>query len=367
MPFPRIAVFEEKDFPTYGVSAQLVTRNIVNDLKAAGFEIEVLGSAALADADQFNAAHFAALVLPQGNTFPKVAFANLRKFHKERGSLITTGIPFTHPVISRDGAFVDTGHEDAPARFGESGIGVGGFAGPGKTTAPATISPGDPLRLKGVVTETPLPRPAPQWLDPKSLPKGVRLIPALGDAARPLVALVVHESGPFAGAVGAWTYRLGQRDRELYESQQLVTRATVAALAQSEKLSKAEAALAFKKLDALPRPKVYANITLPKVPRTYNTSQRHAIVFLQPHAIAVPPEPAHHGPERKRGEIGSQLFQLRRHVRARKVRRLRSRDPEHRCLRCDEMVQPTLVEARRIEATGEIRVLPSDKLGANVA
>ncbi|MCX6365572.1 MAG: GxGYxYP family putative glycoside hydrolase [Armatimonadetes bacterium] len=273
MIFPRVAVFEERDFPTYGVSAQLTPRNIVHDLKAAGFEAELLDSAALADPSQFHAKRFAALILPQGNTFPKVAFANLRQFHQDKGSLITSGIPFTHPVIRKDGAFVDTGHEDAPARFGESGIGVGGFAGPGKTTAPATITTGDPLRLKGIVTETPLPRPAPQWLDTKSLPKGVRLIPALGDAARPLVALIVHESGPFAGAVDAWTYRLGQRDREGYESQQLVVRATVAALAQAGKLSAREATHAFRRLDSLPRPAVYSDVVLPTVPRRYPTFQ----------------------------------------------------------------------------------------------
>ncbi|WP_309710287.1 GxGYxYP domain-containing protein [Armatimonas sp.] len=273
MSFPRVAVFFEADFPIYGVSAQLTPRNIVHDLKAAGFEAELLDSAALADAGRFTAQRFAALILPQGNTFPKVAFANLKKFHQERGSLITSGIPFTHPVIRKDGAFVDTGHEDAPARFGENGIGVGGFAGPGKTTAPATIAPGDPLRLKGIVTETPLPRPAPQWLDPRSLPKGVRCIPALGDAARPLVALVVHESGPFSGAVDAWTYRLGQRDREGYESQQLIVRATVAALAQAGKLSASETTSAFRRLDALPRPAVYTDIVLPSVPRRYSTFQ----------------------------------------------------------------------------------------------
>jgi hypothetical protein len=273
MSFPRVAVFEERDFPTYGVSAQLAPRNIVHDLKAAGFEAELLDSAALADPRRFHAKRFAALILPQGNTFPKMAFANLRQFHEDKGSLITSGIPFTHPVIRKDGAFVDTGHEDAPARFGESGIGVGGFAGPDKTTAPATIATGDPLRLKGIVTETLLPRPAPQWLDPQSLPQGVRLIPALGDAARPLVALVVHESGPFAGAVDAWTYRLGQRDREGYESQQLVVRATVAALAQAGKLSASEAASAFRRLDAMPRPAVYSDVVLPTVPRRYPTFQ----------------------------------------------------------------------------------------------
>ena len=127
--FPKVAVFDEPGFPTYGISAQLTARNLVHDLRAAGFEAELLDSAALADAGGFNAQRFAALILPQGNTYPQIAFANIRKFHQEKGSLITSGIPFTHPIVRKNGAFVDTGHDDNLARFGENGVGVGGFAG----------------------------------------------------------------------------------------------------------------------------------------------------------------------------------------------------------------------------------------------
>lgn len=270
---PRIAVFDEPTFPAYGTNAQLIGAFIGEDLRRIGFTVELLGCDALADPTRFNSTLFSALILPQGNTYPEAAFENLRQFHREKGSLITTGIPFTHPVARRGSEWNDRGHRDEPARFGNDGIGVGGFAGPGKSVAPATIAPGDPLKLKGIVTEVAQPRPAPQWLDPKSLPNGVRLIPALGDPKRPLVALVVHESGPFAGAVDAWAYRLTQRDRELYESQQLVARATVAALTLKGAVSKSESKALFAKLDALPRPKVYANLTLPKVPRRYPTFQ----------------------------------------------------------------------------------------------
>jgi hypothetical protein len=114
-------------------------------------------------------------------------------------------------LSQRGDRFLDLGHEDAPARWGSDGIGIGGFAGPGNPDKPAPgyVSPGDPLKLsrlfsgRAVVPQ----RPAPQWLDPASVPKGVKIVPAVGEPSRPLVALVVHENGAFKGAVDAWTFR----------------------------------------------------------------------------------------------------------------------------------------------------------------
>lgn len=270
---PKIAIYHEPSFPLNTVSAQLEVTRLADDLRAAGIEVELLDTAALADSPRFNTTRFSALILPHGNNYPEWAFDFLRAFHQLQGSLITTGIPFTHPVVRRGNEWVDLGHQDAPARYGGGGIGLAGFGGPGKTVAPATIATGDPLRLKGIVTETAVPRPAPQWLDPKSLPKGVRLIPALGEPDRPLVALLVHEAGNFKGSVDAWTYRLSQRDREGYEARQLIARATVMVLALKGALTESEKERAFAKLDALPRPAVYTNIVLPKVPRRYATFQ----------------------------------------------------------------------------------------------
>ena len=264
----RIAIYHEPGFPPNTVSPQLEINRLAEDLRTTGIEVELLDTAGLDDLSRFSG-----LILPYGNNYPERAFDNLRAFHQRQGSLITTGIPFTHPVVRRGSEWVDLGHQDAPSRYGVGGIGLGGFGGPGKTSAPATIPPADPLRLKGIVTEVAVPRPAPQWLDPKSLPQGVRLIPALGDPKRPLVALLVHEAGSFKGAVDAWTYRLSQRDREGYESRQLVARATVMVLALKGALTESEKERAFATLAALPRPTAYKNVVLPNVPRRYATFQ----------------------------------------------------------------------------------------------
>ncbi|MBC8135015.1 MAG: hypothetical protein H8F28_03905 [Fibrella sp.] len=194
------------------------------------------------------------------------------------GSIDGKPVSLANADLARPGdAFLDLGHQEAPALWGPNGIGVGGFAGPSTPSSPtsAQISPGDPLRLTPLFSGRPAAtsRAAPQWLDPQSLPGGVRVVPAMGTAQRPLVALVVQEKGAFQGAVDAWTYRVPEGDREDYYTPQVIARATVAALARRGLLSKPKETVAFRSLNALPRPVVYTNLTLPKVARRYATFQ----------------------------------------------------------------------------------------------
>lgn len=441
----RVAVFAQTGFPYYGVSTLAAPKQIAEDLRAAGLAADLLDANALARPDRLSAKRYAAVILPYGNTFPADAFANLRRFHLAGGSLVTTGIPFTHPAARRTaqgwsptprwgtsvqlaprqgprpGAsairlwteeqdwtgisstrfpvrpgdrvsvsialrqtapprttaakageeaperpvrpednlyvrffdargrylkqqgvtlasassawqtlrasatapaeaaqadlsvqtrrpggrflladfaarvgdrpvalanadlsrlgdeFLDLGHQDAPALWGPNGIGVGGFAGPGDPNrpAPARISPGDPLRLSPLFANGPAApqRPAPQWLNPASVPAGVRIVPAVGERARPLLALLIHEKDAFRGAVDAWTQRPPDGDREEYHTRQILARATVAVLARRGLLGKTKQTAAFRALDTLPRPVVYANLTLPSQARRYETFQ----------------------------------------------------------------------------------------------
>lgn len=432
----RVAVFAQPGFPFYGVNPSVAPQQIAADLRAAGLGADLLDADALAQPDRFNAQRYAAVVLPYGNTYPVDAFANLRGFHRAGGSLITTGIPFTHGAarravrdwdatpnwgpavhlapgsgprpganalrirtdtdrwtgvssprfaaragdvvnasvavrdagsaplppakspaddqllvrfydargtfLSQQGtligpapqvwktfsvrvtspprgaradlslqmnrggrrflaadfaarvnerpvslpnadlsqtraAFLDLGHEDAPARWGPNGIGIGGFAGPGNPDrpTPVRVSPGDPLRLARLFAGRPVvpQRPAPQWLDPASVPKGVRIVPAVGEPARPLVALVVHENDAFKGAIDAWTFRAAEGEREAFDTRQLLARATVAALARRGLLSPAKQTVAFRAFDKFTLPRVYANLTLPAPARRYATFQ----------------------------------------------------------------------------------------------
>ncbi|MBC8141031.1 MAG: hypothetical protein H7Y38_06275, partial [Armatimonadetes bacterium] len=222
---------------------------------------------------------YAALVLSYGNTYPDEAFANLRNFHRRGGSFITTGVPFTHPVrrvAAPDGSnrreWRDLGHTDTAARFGADGIGVGGFTG-GGAGFPVTIPEGDPWHLRGVVTPAPSIAPMPQWLDPASLPTGARIVPALGDAKRPLAALLVHTGGNFAGAVDAWTMRGYTPDRDDYETRQIIARASVAVLEKRGVLDAAQKEAALQRLDDLPRPTIYTDLVLPTPKRAYPTLQ----------------------------------------------------------------------------------------------
>ncbi|MDX1932648.1 MAG: GxGYxYP family putative glycoside hydrolase [Capsulimonadales bacterium] len=433
---PRVAVFAQPDFPYYGVNSQVTPERIAEDLRAAGIAADLCDGAALSDANRMNARRYTTVILPYGNTFPVEAFTNLRRFHREGGSLTLTGIPFTHPaerlsakewdatpgwgqdlrvvtgdavpdgggraavrvrvgeerwtgltsarfpvlprqsvearvsarevtprttdvsggegrqddlfirffdgqgkyleqtgvmmnapsgrwaafrgratvpanavaadvsaqlhrtgrqillkdfVVTVDGkavplpnadfarrgaAYVDLGHDGDRALWTATGIGVGGFAGPDTDGKPVRVSAGDPFRLSGVLKESTATFQRAQWLDPASVPSGVRVIPAVGDRRRPVMALIVHENDAFRGAVDAWTYFVPEAgDREEYETRQAIVRGTIAALERKGRLNRAQARRAFAALDARPRPPVYAGLVLPEVPRRYETFQ----------------------------------------------------------------------------------------------
>lgn len=269
----RVAIFFERDFPRYGVGWAAAPPVLKSDLKRAGIYADILDIAALSDPRRFNARVYSALLLLDGNTYPDAAFGNLQAFHRAGGSFVLTGIPFTHPVALKNGKLSDLGHRNDTALWGASGIGVGGFAGPDRNLLPVRVAKGDPWRLKGVGTETNKPGSNPQWLDPKSVPAGVELVPAIGDARRPIAALLVQKAGQFAGAVDAWTYRVEGGERESYDVRQLLGRATVSVLERKGALDKRQTQRAFAAYDAIPSPKVYAGVVLPEVKRGYETLQ----------------------------------------------------------------------------------------------
>jgi hypothetical protein len=95
----RVAIFFEPGFPFYNATPFTSPRAIAQNLKAIGFEADLLDVEALSGS-RFNVARYDALILPYGNTFPQAAFKNLQAFHHNRGALILSGIPFTHPVAN---------------------------------------------------------------------------------------------------------------------------------------------------------------------------------------------------------------------------------------------------------------------------
>ncbi len=166
--------------------------------------------------------------------------------------------------------WTDLGHNSAPALFGPDGIGVGGFTG-GLVPGALAVAPGDPLRLAPLRLGWPRDQ-ITQWLDPASLPRADTLIPALGSADQPVAALIIHHAAPFGGAVDVWTYR-GPDDGRLGLTETLLERGVVAALRARSLLSSSQAQARFAALDSLPKPPVFADLTLPVPPRPYPTLQ----------------------------------------------------------------------------------------------
>ena len=417
---PRVAVFFDVGFPFYNVSPLVSPRSIATALRACGIKPDLLDTSALSSSARLNSHTYAAVVLPYGNTYPEAAFDNLKAFHRGGGSLILSGVPFTHPVvrlgaekwtpnqswsantrlileahsgqsavqlsgvpddwvgvssgrhrvqpgqsvratawtqnvsgtdagndwlyirfygvgssfISQAGARIpvekqwqqvtansvapenavefdispqirsagrvvriddvsasvagqpvilanagfetpgndwsDTGHNDSAARFGPQGIGVGSFAD--QPTDEVSIAPDDLLGLKALGRVWPR-DPNLQVVDVAALPEGIQFKPLLLEGKKPTAALLIHRSGPFKGAVDAWTNHPDTGDLKAYDTEQFLTRATVAALIEKKALPASRRASAFAALLKLPKPKIYAGIKLPVVPRSYATLQ----------------------------------------------------------------------------------------------
>lgn len=420
---PRVAVFDEPGFPFYNASPLISPRGIAANLRQAGVQTDTLSADDLANPRRLNARSYAALVMPYGNTFPQLAFSNLQAFHRQSGSLILSGVPFTHPAarlsargwsanpgwnssvravpqahsgqlalellgpesdwvgvnserlsvraghkvtvlawtqtlkgmeeagkegdwvyvrfyaagggyISQAGARItpgapwhritatvtaparaarfdiapqvrssgrlvrldditasvggraiaignagfespgrdwnDLGHSDAAPLFGAGGIGVGTFVD--RPTAAVTIASGDLLGLGSLLRSWPQDGDL-QAIDTAKLPRGVQVKPALLEGGRPVTALLVHRAGPFRGAVDAWVNLPGTQDLDAFYTEQVLARATIAALIEKKRLPAARRAPAFATLASLPRPRVFANIALPTRGRAYSTFQ----------------------------------------------------------------------------------------------
>jgi hypothetical protein len=268
----RVAVFYAPGFPVVNQTALISPQEIAADLKKAGVMADLLDAQALADPARLNIANYAAVVLPYGNTYPQAAFANLRVFHQAGGSLVLSGVPFTHAVTrGADGGWSDTGHDSAPALFGPGGMGVGGFRD--GQAGPAAIAEGDPLGLTPLKLDWGDGHDS-QALDPATLPADTRVVPILVAGGQPITALVIN--GPERhGAIDVWTNNAVQGDDALvaYASVQLITHGIVAVLARQGLLSDSQKTHALASLDAEPRPQIDADLTLPTPPRPYPTLQ----------------------------------------------------------------------------------------------
>ena len=71
-----------------------------------------------------------------------------------------------------------------------------------------------------------------QPIDVASLPPEVEVKPLLLEGTKPVAALLIHRGGAFKGAVDAWTNHPDTGDLSAYNTEQILSRATIAALAE---------------------------------------------------------------------------------------------------------------------------------------
>lgn len=272
-PAPRVAVFRQSNFPTFNVSPTTSPKAIAEDLTAAGVKADLLDVSALADPRKFNAGRYSALVLPYGNAFPQDAYANMKAFHQSSGIFVLSGVPFTHPVVgvkNSDGtvSWEDKGHSDDPGSFGPKGIGVGTFGA--DVRDPVVIAPGDPLRIASLGRVW---TGDAQVIDTAKLPSEDVVTPILTQGGLPVAAIIEHNVPEYRGAIDVWTHHPASGDLDAYDNEQLMVRGTMAALAKKGLVTQDQIRLADSRLKAVALPKLYTDITLPDIPRAYETYQ----------------------------------------------------------------------------------------------
>jgi hypothetical protein len=236
-----VFVFGEVHFPKSGSAAPVSAKKTVAALRQAGVEAHAIDANGLESPSFLEDAASSVLVLASGNVFPKAAFANLREFHRKGGSLVMSGVPFSHPCEQLAGKWTDLGHQNFFAH-GDHGIGTGGF----KSAQPAQKwelqAPESPLALpqkwfSGMEGRT-------QWLDVGSLDPRDEVVPLFsnvkaGQAPQPAAALIRHRCETFSGACDVWLGHLlgGEDERDVFLATQLLTRGVLWCLHEKRQLS----------------------------------------------------------------------------------------------------------------------------------
>ena len=251
-------VFGEPNFPRLGSAVGLSARGIVASLRQHGVAAETVDARGLEGPALLEDAAQSVVVLPSGNLFPKAAFSNLREFHRRGGSLVMTGVPFTHPCEPVGGKWNDLGHRNFFAH-GADGMGSGGFR---------SASPGQKRSLR--VPENPLAIPRDwfageegptQWLDAASLDPADEVLPLLRNEGEkgegePVAACIRHRCALFSGACDVWLGHAvgGEEERDVFRAVQLLTRGVLWCLLEKRVRSLENFASAVAALNAQPQP-----------------------------------------------------------------------------------------------------------------
>ena len=224
---PRAGVLVDDSLPVLGGAPALQPFKAASVLRRYGVEVVEFSATDLADAGKLNAARIPVLVLWNGNAFPQPALANLRAFHAAGGSLVTSGVPFTHPCELRDRKWTDLGHRDAFSHTADR-MGTGGFGGPGKSDGTLLV-PQNQLGLKPEIL--PASRARLQWFEPGKLPAEDSVIPLIqlrtaDGKTHNAAAILRHECADFRGARDIWLGQIaaGAEEADRYLASQMLVR-----------------------------------------------------------------------------------------------------------------------------------------------
>ena len=236
-----VLVFGEGHFPNSGSAAPVSAKKLVAALKQAGVEARAIDAQGLESPSFLEDAASSVLVLASGNVFPKAAFANLQEFHRKGGSLVLSGVPFSHPCARLAGKWADLGHQNFFAH-GEHGIGTGGFKSAQTGQKWTLQAPESPLAMPqkwflGMEGRT-------QWLDVGSLDSRDEVIPLFtnvkeGQSSQPAAALIRHRCEAYSGACDVWLGHMlgGEDEKDVFLATQLLTRGVLWCLQEKRQLS----------------------------------------------------------------------------------------------------------------------------------
>lgn len=233
-------VFGEPNFPHSGSSVGVSARGIVAAFRQNGIDANTVDAKGLENVTLLDDASASVLVLPSGNLFPREAFANLREFHRRGGSLVSTGVPFTHPCGRVDGKWKDLGHRGFFSHSAD-GMGTGGFrsAASGHRRA---------VRLAGNLFGIPESWVAgmegsTQWLDAASVDPEDEVLPLFfndcgGQGDEPIAACIRHRCAMFHGACDVWLGHTvgGGEEKDVFRATQLLTRGVLWCLLEKQRI-----------------------------------------------------------------------------------------------------------------------------------
>lgn len=224
-------VFGEPNFPHSGSSVGVSARKIVGVFRQSGIEANTVDAKGLEGVSLLDKASASILVLPCGNLFPKEAFANIREFHRRGGSIVSTGVPFTHPCERVDGKWKDFGHRPFFAHSVD-GIGTGGFRSAASGSRRSVRVADNLLKIPaswvaGMEGST-------QWLDPASIDLEDEVLPILcndskeagGPGGEPIAACIRHRCTLFHNACDVWLGHTvgGLEEKDVFRAHQLLIR-----------------------------------------------------------------------------------------------------------------------------------------------